>query len=389
MEDYQKKIKEKLNVVPLEPGCYLMKDRNDQVIYVGKAKKLRNRLRSYFTGAHDAKTTRLVSEIRNFEFIVTSSETESLLLELNLIKQYQPRYNILLKDDKSYPFIKITKEKHPRLIVTRTVKKGTGKYFGPYPNAYSAQETKKLLDRIYPFRKCDNMPDKLCLYYHIGQCMGPCVYDVDLDKYAQMTKEITDFLNGEDKTIIHNLESRMTKASEDLDFEQAKEYRDMIQHIHNLTKKQKIMSTDNTIRDVFGYNVSKGWMCVQVFFIRQGNMIKRDATMIPIQQSEEEEFYTFIGQFYSLNQHILPKEVHVPKNLDKDMIHSVVDTKIVQPSRGAKKEMVDLANHNAEVQLENKFELIARDESRTIKAIEELGERMGIQTPIRIEAFEP
>ena len=206
MEEYQKKIKEKLNVVPLEPGCYLMKDRNNQVIYVGKAKRLRNRLRSYFTGAHDAKTTRLVGEIRNFEFIVTSSETESLLLELNLIKQYQPRYNILLKDDKSYPFIKITKEKHPRLLVTRTVKKNSGKYFGPYPNAYSAQETKKLLDRIYPFRKCDNMPDKLCLYYHIGQCMGPCVYDVDLEKYAQMTKEITDFLNGEDKTILHHLE---------------------------------------------------------------------------------------------------------------------------------------------------------------------------------------
>ena len=388
METYQEKIKTKLNVVPLEPGCYLMKDRNDQVIYVGKAKKLRNRLRSYFTGAHDAKTTRLVSEIRNFEFIVTSSETESLLLELNLIKQYQPRYNILLKDDKSYPFIKITKEKHPRLLVTRTVKKGTGKYFGPYPNAYSAQETKKLLDRIYPFRKCDNMPDKLCLYYHIGQCMGPCVYDVDQQKYAQMTREITDFLNGEDKTILHNLETRMLDASEKLDFERAKEYRDLIQHIHNLTKKQKIMSSDNTIRDVFGYSVSKGWMCIQVFFIRQGNMIQRDATMIPLQQTEEEEFYTFIGQFYSLNQHILPKEVHVPKNLDKDIIHSVVDTKIVQPARGTKKEMVDLANHNAEVALENKFQLIAKDESRTVKAIEELGERMGIQTPIRIEAFD-
>ena len=161
------------------------------------------------------------------------------------------------------------------------------------------------------------------------------VYDVDLNVYAQMTKEITDFLNGEDKTIINNLEDKMTKASESLDFEQAKEYRDMIQHIHNLTKKQKIMSTDNTIRDVFGYSVSKGWMCVQVFFIRQGNMIKRDATMIPIQQTEEEEFYTFIGQFYSLNQHILPKEVH--ENLDKDIIKSVVDTKIVQPSRSKKK----------------------------------------------------
>ena len=388
METYKEEIKNKLSVVPMEPGCYLMKDRNDQVIYVGKAKKLRNRLRSYFTGAHDTKTTRLVAEIRNFEFIVTSDETESLLLELNLIKQYQPRYNILLKDDKSYPFIKITKEKYPRLVVTRRVKKGTGKYFGPYPNAYSAQETKKLLDRIYPFRKCDKMPDKLCLYYHIGQCLGPCVYDVDLEKYAEMTREISDFLNGEDQTILKNLENRMQQASEDLDFEQAKEYRDLIQHIHNLTRKQKIMSPDKSTRDVFGYSVSKGWMCMQVFFIRQGNMIKRDATMIPLQQTEEEEFYTFIGQFYELNQHLLPKEVHVPKNLDKDIIKSVVDTKIVQPVRGKKKEMVDLANHNAEVSLDNKFELIARDESRTVKAIEELGDRMGIQTPIRIEAFD-
>ncbi|RIN59884.1 excinuclease ABC subunit UvrC [Staphylococcus simulans] len=388
MEDYKEKIKQKLSVVPFEPGCYLMKDRNYQVIYVGKAKRLRNRLRSYFTGAHDAKTTRLVGEIRNFEFIVTDSETESLLLELNLIKQYQPRYNILLKDDKSYPFIKITREKYPRLLVTRTVKKGTGKYFGPYPNAYSAVETKKLLDRIYPFRKCDKMPDKLCLYYHIGQCLGPCVYDVDEQQYAQMIQEVTEFLNGEDKTILKNLEDRMMAASEQLDFEQAKEYRDLIQHIHNLTKKQNIMSTDNKARDVFGYSVSKGWMCVQVFFVRNGNMIQRDTTMIPLQQTEEEEFYTFIGQFYQLNQHLLPKEVHVPKNLDANMIQSVVDTKIVQPVRGQKKDLVEMANHNAEISLENKFELIARDESRTIKAIEELGEQMGIQTPIRIEAFD-
>ncbi|MGJ5712196.1 excinuclease ABC subunit UvrC [Staphylococcus auricularis] len=388
MEDYEKRIKQKLSVVPMEPGCYLMKDRNDQIIYVGKAKKLRNRLRSYFTGAHDTKTTRLVSEIRNFEYIVTSSETESLLLELNLIKQHQPRYNILLKDDKSYPFIKITREKYPRLLVTRTVKKGTGKYFGPYPNAYSAQETKKLLNRIYPFRKCDNMPDKLCLYYHIGQCLGPCVYPVEQSEYARMIKEVTDFLNGEDQTILHNLETKMQEASENLDFEQAKEYRDLIQHIHNLNKKQKIISKDNTVRDVFGYSVDKGWMCIQVFFIRQGNMIQRDATMIPLQQTEEEEFYTFIGQFYDLNQHILPKQVHIPKNLDKDIVQSVVDTRIVQPQRGKKKEMIDLANHNAEVALNNKFELIARDESRTVKAIEELGNAMGIQTPIRIETFD-
>lgn len=388
MEETQSRIKQKLGVLPMEPGCYLMKDRQNQVIYVGKAKKLRNRVRSYFTGAHDTKTTRLVREIVDFEYIVTSSETESLLLELNLIKKYQPRYNILLKDDKSYPFIKITKERHPKLIVTRTVRKGSGKYFGPYPNAYSAHETKKLLDRIYPFRKCDKMPDRLCLYYHIGQCLGPCVYPVQQEEYGCMTKEITDFLNGEDKTILKNLEEKMIKASENLEFEQAKEYRDLIQHVNNLTKKQKIMSVDQTVRDVFGYHVDKGWMCIQVFFIRQGNLIEREATMFPLQQTPEEEFYTFIGQFYQLNQHFLPKEVHIPKQLDVEMVHTVVDTNIVTPQRGQKKQLVDMANKNARISLENKFELIARDESRTVKAIEQLADAMGIQIPIRIEAFD-
>ncbi|EGQ2851034.1 TPA: excinuclease ABC subunit UvrC [Staphylococcus pseudintermedius] len=388
MEETQSRIKQKLGVLPMEPGCYLMKDRQNQVIYVGKAKKLRNRVRSYFTGAHDTKTTRLVREIVDFEYIVTSSETESLLLELNLIKKYQPRYNILLKDDKSYPFIKITKERHPKLIVTRTVRKGSGKYFGPYPNAYSAHETKKLLDRIYPFRKCDKMPDRLCLYYHIGQCLGPCVYPIQQEEYGRMTKEITDFLNGEDKTILKNLEEKMIKASENLEFEQAKEYRDLIQHVNNLTKKQKIMSVDQTVRDVFGYHVDKGWMCIQVFFIRQGNLIEREATMFPLQQTPEEEFYTFIGQFYQLNQHFLPKEVHIPKQLDVEMVHTVVDTNIVTPQRGQKKQLVDMANKNARISLENKFELIARDESRTVKAIEQLADAMGIQIPIRIEAFD-
>ncbi|AVQ32763.1 excinuclease ABC subunit UvrC [Staphylococcus muscae] len=388
MKDVRSRIKQKLSVLPTEPGCYLMKDRQDQVIYVGKAKRLRNRVRSYFTGSHDTKTTRLVSEIVDFEYIVTSSETESLLLELNLIKKYQPRYNILLKDGKTYPFIKITKERHPKLIVTRTVRKGSGKYFGPYPNAYSAHETKKLLDRIYPFRKCDKMPNRLCLYYHIGQCLGPCVYPVANEEYERMSREISDFLNGEDKTILKHLETRMLEASEQMAFEQAKEYRDLIQHVQNLTNKQKVISTDQTIRDVFGYSVDKGWMCIQVFFVRQGNLIEREATMFPLQQTPEEEFYTFIGQFYQVNQHFLPKEVHVPKGLDIDMIQSVVDTTILTPQRGQKKQLVDLANKNARISLENKFELIARDESRTIHAIDELGEAMGIQTPIRIEAFD-
>ncbi len=388
MEDFEIKIRQKLAVLPLEPGCYLMKDRQGEIIYVGKAKNLRNRVRSYFNGTHDEKTTRLVAEIRDFEFIVTSSEIESLLLELTLIKKHYPRYNIMLKDDKSYPFIKITKEKHPRLLVTRQVKKNTGKYFGPYPNAYSAQETKKLLDRIIPFRKCNHMPDKLCLYYHIGQCLGPCVYPVEEQEYQQMIQTVTQFLNGEDATIVEDLQRKMNEASSELNFEQAKEYRDLISHIEAIMFKQKMMTADMTVRDIFGYSVDKGWMCVQVFFIRQGNLIERNVSMVPLLQDPEDQFYNFIGQFYQLSQNILPKEVHIPVGLDIEMVRSVVDTKVVQPARGPKREMVALAEKNAKIALTTKFDIIERDESRTINAIEELGQAMNIQTPIRIEAFD-
>lgn len=388
MEEYEKRIKQKLAVLPMEPGCYLMKSRQGEIIYVGKAKNLRNRVRSYFTGAHDEKTTRLVAEIRDFEFIVTSTEIESLLLELTLIKKHYPRYNILLKDDKSYPFIKITKEKHPRLLVTRQVKKNSGKYFGPYPNAYSAQETKKLLDRIIPFRKCNHMPDRLCLYYHIGQCLGPCVKNIDEREYEEMTRTVTRFLNGEDTTIIEDLKAKMMEASEALNFEQAKEYRDLISHVESIMFKQKMMTPDMTVRDIFGYSVDRGWMCIQVFFIRQGNLIERNATMIPLMEDPEDAFYNFIGQFYQLSQHILPQEVHIPAGLDKKVVESVVDTKVLQPVRGKRKEMVELAEKNARIALSNKFDIIERDESRTIKAIEELGRAMNIETPVRIEAFD-
>ncbi|QUR95320.1 excinuclease ABC subunit UvrC [Macrococcoides canis] len=388
MEDYEMQIRNKLSVLPSEPGCYLMKDRNDQVIYVGKAKNLRNRVRSYFTGSHDEKTTRLVMEIRDFEYIVTSTEIESLLLELTLIKKHYPRYNILLKDDKSYPFIKITNEKHPRLLVTRTVKKNSGKYFGPYPNAYAAHETKKLLDRIIPFRKCTHLPDKLCLYYHIGQCLGPCVYDVDQEEYQRYIQIVTNFLNGHDTTIVEELKEKMNTKAENLEFEEAKEYRDLIQHIESLMFKQKMMTSDMTTRDIFGFSVDKGWMCVQVFFIRQGNLIERKVQMIPLIDDAKSHFYNLIGQFYQLEENILPGEVHIPLGLDMDMVRSVVETKVIQPKKGRKKEMVDLAVKNAEIALTNKFDIIERDESRTVKAIEELGNVMGIETPIRIEAFD-
>lgn len=388
VEQYELNIKHKLSVLPNEPGCYLMKDRNDQVIYVGKAKNLRNRVRSYFTGSHDEKTTRLVMEIRNFEYIVTSTEIESLLLELTLIKKHYPRYNILLKDDKSYPFIKITNEKHPRLLVTRTVKKNGGKYFGPYPNAYAAHETKKLLDRIIPFRKCTHMPDKLCLYYHIGQCLGPCVYDVDQQEYQHYIQIVSNFLSGHDTTIVEDLKAKMNDKSRNLEFEEAKEYRDLIQHIESLMFKQKMMTSDMTTRDIFGFSVDKGWMCIQVFFIRQGNLIERKVQMIPLIDDAKSHFYNFIGQFYRLEENLLPGEVHIPLGLDMEMVRSVVDTKVLQPIRGKKREMVDLAVKNAQIALSNKFDIIERDESRTVKAIEELGDAMGIETPIRIEAFD-
>ncbi|GAB3060652.1 excinuclease ABC subunit UvrC [Salinicoccus sesuvii] len=381
-------LKLKLSVLPTEPGCYLMKDRHGIVIYVGKAKNLRNRVRSYFTGAHDEKTMRLVKEIVDFDFIVTNSEVESLLLELNLIKKHYPRYNILLKDDKSYPFIKITKEKHPKLIVTRTVKPSTGTYFGPYPNAYSAHETKKLLDRIYPLRKCNTMPDKLCLYYHIGQCLGPCVYDVQQQQYKEMIDGITRFLNGETKQIVDELKDKMAVASENLEFEKAKEYRDLLGHIEATMNKQKMMTKDVTARDCFGFSVSKGWMAVSVLLIRNGNLIEKKADMFPINDDVQEEFFRYIAQFYDLKSNLLPKEVHIANGLDQEIIDQYLPVTVLQPKRGQKREMVDLATKNAEIAIGNKFEMIEKDEARTIGAIERLGEALSIETPIRIEAFD-
>ncbi|MGP1909164.1 excinuclease ABC subunit UvrC [Metabacillus sp. JX24] len=381
-------IKEKLAVLPDQPGCYLMKDRFGTVIYVGKAKVLKNRVRSYFTGSHDGKTQRLVSEIRDFEYIVTSSNIEALILELNLIKKHDPKYNIMLKDDKIYPFIKITGERHPRLIVTRNVKKDKGKYFGPYPNVQAARETKKLLDRLYPLRKCSTLPDRVCLYYHMGQCLAPCVYNVTQEQNRQMVDEMTRFLKGGFKQIKEELSKKMLAASENLDFERAKEYRDQIAHIDATMEKQKMTMNDFVDRDVFGYSFDKGWMCVQVFFVRQGKLIERDIAMFPLYQEPEEEFLTFLGQFYSKSNHILPKEILLPDSVDREMAAELLGVTATQPQRGKKKDLVLLAHENAKIALKEKFSLIERDEERTIKAIDQLGEKMGIYTPARIEAFD-
>ena len=381
-------IKSKLELLPTSPGCYIHKDKNGTIIYVGKAKNLRNRVRSYFRGSHDTKTESLVSEIVDFEFIVTESNVEALLLEINLIKENKPKYNIMLKDDKSYPFIKITNERYPRLIITRQVKKDGGLYFGPYPDVGAANEIKRLLDRIFPFRKCTNPPSKLCFYYHIGQCMAHTICKKDESYFKSMAQEVSDFLKGQDDKIIDDLKGKMAAAAQSMEFERAAEYRDLIQAIGTLRTKQRVMAKDLQNRDVFGYYVDKGWMCVQVFFVRQGKLIERDVNLFPYYNDPDEDFLTYVGQFYQEKSHLVPNEVLIPQDIDEEAVEALVDTKILKPQRGEKKQLVNLAIKNARVSLEQKFNLLEKSVEKTQGAIENLGRLLQIPTPVRIESFD-
>ena len=381
-------IKSKLELLPTSPGCYIHKDKNGTIIYVGKAKNLRNRVRSYFRGSHDTKTEALVSEIVDFEFIVTESNIEALLLEINLIKENKPKYNIMLKDDKSYPFIKITHERYPRLIITRQVKKDGGLYFGPYPDVGAANEIKRLLDRIFPFRKCTNPPSKVCFYYHIGQCMAHTICKKDEAYFKAMAQEVSDFLKGQDDKIIDDLKGKMAVAAQSMEFERAAEYRDLIQAIGTLRTKQRVMAKDLQNRDVFGYYVDKGWMCVQVFFVRQGKLIERDVNLFPYYNDPDEDFLTYVGQFYQEKYHLVPNEVLIPQDIDQEAVKALVDTKIVKPQRGEKKQLVNLAIKNARVSLEQKFNLLEKSVEKTQGAIENLGRLLQIPTPVRIESFD-
>lgn len=403
------KIRNKLALLPDLPGCYLMKNADGKIIYVGKAKVLKNRVRSYFTGSHDGKTQRLVADIRDFEYIVTGSNIEALILECNLIKTHQPRYNVLLKDDKTFPYIKITNEPHPRLEVTRRVLKDKAKYFGPYPNAYAAQQTKKLLDRMYPLRKCGVMPKEVCLYYHMGQCLAPCEKEVPQEEYDRITQEITSFLSGGHEEIKKELQRKMQEAAEELYFERAKELRDQILNIEAIMEKQKITTTDTKDRDVLGFAVDKGWMCVQILYMRQGKMIQRHASVFPFYGEAYSDFMSFVTQYYSDNP-ALPKEILLPdmpkgeeaedSNRSEDAAESIdagggaaslqewLGIKVLVPQRGTKRQLVAMAEENAKVSLDEKFRLIERDEERTSKAAANLGQYIGIESLHRIEAFD-
>lgn len=375
-------------LLPTSPGCYIHKDKNDTIIYVGKAKNLRNRVRSYFRGSHDTKTEALVSEIEDFEFIVTESNIEALLLEINLIKENQPKYNIMLKDDKSYPFIKITNETYPRLIITRQVKKDVGLYFGPYPDVGAANEIKRLLDRLFPFRKCTNPPEKVCFYYHLGQCKAHTICKVDSQYFKELAQEVAAFLKGQDDQIIEDLRGKMAGAAQAMEFEKAAEYRDLIQSIGTLRTKQRVMAKDLQNRDVFGYYVDKGWMCVQVFFVRQGKLIERDVNLFPYYNDPDEDFLTYIGQFYQEKSHLKPNEILIPADIDEEAVRAMVDTKVLKPQRGEKKQLVNLAIKNARVSLQQKFDLLEKSIEKTQGAIENLGQLLNIPTPVRIESFD-
>ncbi|TXL62535.1 excinuclease ABC subunit UvrC [Cerasibacillus terrae] len=381
-------IKEKLAILPAQPGCYLMKDKQSTIIYVGKSKKLKDRVRSYFTGAHDRKTQRLVREIVDFEYIVTASEMEALILEMNLIKKHDPKYNVMLKDDKSYPYLKITSERHPRLLITRSVKNDEGKYFGPYPNVIAARETKKLLDRLYPLRKCNNPKGRYCLYYHMGQCLACSQSPPSLEEYNTIIHDITSFLHGGYKEIKKILLDKMYQASEQLNFERAKEYRDQIRHIEVVMEQQKIILNEKIDLDIFGYSYEKGWMCVQVFFVRQGKLIERDVSLFPFLEEAEETFISFIGRFYLQKNHPKPNRILLPLGTETDMLEKLLDVKVYTPFRGKKRKLVEMAMKNASISLQEKFSLIERNEERTIVAVEKLGEIMNIETPSRIEAFD-
>lgn len=379
-------IRDKLSLLPPSPGCYLMKNKEGTIIYVGKAKKLRNRVHSYFVGVHDYKTTKLVSEIVDFEYIVTDSEKEALLLEINLIKDYTPQYNIMFMDNTYYPYIQMTNEEHPRLKIVRDAKNKKAKHFGPFPDATAARETYKLLDRLYPLRKCNHIPKKPCLYYSLGQCLAPCVKNVDSHEYVQIKKEIVKLLNGDIKDKVKELTQKMNEASEDLNFEQAKEYRDLIAHIQYVTAKQHVQFNDHVDRDILGYYVDHGYLSIQLFFMRNGKLLSRDLNLVPIGDNVQDDLQQFIVTFYQNNT--LPKEILLPQDIDDDVLKDILECIILKPQRGNKLSLVKMANENARESLEKKFKLIQKNEKATIGAMQQLGELLNIQTPHIIELFD-
>ncbi len=384
------KIERALSLVPKKPGSYQMYDASNQIIYVGKAKNLSNRLRSYFTGSHDAKTTRMVQDVDHFEYIVTSSELEAFLLELNLIKENRPKYNIMLMDDKTYPYIMVTSEAHPRILMTRDIKKLKKdiKVYGPYPNAKACRDTVEILNKIYPFRKCKNIPKKACLYYDMGQCLAPCVKQVKSDDYNVFKTSVNRFLNGNNLDLLNELKEKMKEASTNLEFEKALELRDIIYSIENISASQKMTLNDGVNRDIFGYAIKDEIINIQVFHMRSGNLIMRSGAVFDIVGDIEEILITYISQFYQNLNVILPKEIIIPYIENVQILEELLKTKVIIPIKGIKRQLVDLASDNAKMNLDNlqKERLIRLN--KTKEPLIELSNLLQIEYPMVIEIFD-
>jgi len=382
-------IKKKLEILPDKPGCYLMKNKDNVIIYVGKAKNLKRRVSSYFNRTHTGKTKKLVSEIVDFEYIVVESETESLILEINLIKKHDPKYNILLRDDKSYPYIELTNEETPRLRVVRQLgrKKYRDRLYGPYPNVTAARSTVNLLNRIYPLRKCNTYSSKPCLYYHIKQCLGYYNKKIEKDKIKQMEKEIMEFLKGNHEVVTNKLTNDMNKYSENLEFEKAQELKEMIDYIKITLTKQKVEVNDNIDRDVIGYYVFKGYLSIQIFFIRSGRIQERISKTIELIDDVGEELTRFIATFYKKNV-LIPKEILVPDIVDNKLLEEYLETSVKTPIKGVKNKLVEMANDNAKIKIEDDYEIIKKDEEKTYEANEELKKILKLDKLDRIELFD-
>lgn len=389
-EEIRARIEDKLALLPDDPGCYLMKNKAGEIIYVGKAKNLKNRVRSYFRGAHDLKTTKLVSEINHFETIITNSDKEALILEINLIQEYKPQYNIRLKDGTMYPFLKITNEADPQLIITNQVKKDGGHYFGPFPNVLAATSTQQLLHRVYPLRRCGKNEKRACFYYHLGQCIGCCDHEISAETYQKQIANIKRFFNGDVNSIKNELKSKMAKASEKLEFEQAADYRDQIDYIETTVERQSIMSQDYDNMDVFNYTYDRGWLSIQVFLLRQGSILKRKAALYPTygERDPEEEVTTYIARFYKEQTHIMPRAILVPSDVDHKVLEEIFNIPVQTPLRGKKRSLLELCEKNAKISLDEKFRLIEMNTRKTLGAVEELANLLNIPQASYIEAFD-
>lgn len=381
-------IENKLKLLPDLPGCYLMKDVNGHIIYVGKAKNLKNRVRSYFKSSHEGKTARLVSQIRDFETIITSTDKEAFLLEITLIQKHKPYYNIKLKQGTGYPYIKITNERDPQLKIVSQVKRDGGFYFGPYPNVYAATETLHLLEKVYPLRHCSGRQGRPCLYYHMGQCLGACFKDVPPEAYAKNIEKIKSFLNGNVGQIKRELRAKMEKAAANLEFERAAELRDQLKYVAMTVEKQKIISNDNTPRDVIGYYMDKGWLSLQIFSIRQARLMKREKRLFPCVDTPEAEMTSFILQLYQQRNRIKPKELLVPASLDAAMLSDLLGIPVRTPVRGQKRSLLEMAQKNSRLVLEEKFRLLELDNRKTVGAMDELMDVLQLPHGHRIEAFD-